>query len=166
MSEIGTTKTVRVLTTAEILAPTDAEESEMAAAHERFHETTGEWPARLGFPWASAAVVNRALDIVHAGVPASAGDDDLRRALVMAAQNALNCHRFADNPEERRFAEAWADFCAAGKTLAYLLTVGDQRFPVAPTDREEQVAATVIQWLGSPVGQGFLRDLGYEKKVK
>lgn len=32
-----------------------------------------------------------------------------------------------------------------------------------PTDREHEVAATVVQWLGSPVGQGFLRDLGYEK---
>ena len=73
----------------------------------------------------------------------------------------LHTHRFKQNPEERRFAEAWAKHCGDGKTLAYLLAVGDQRFPVAPT---EQVAATVIQWLGSPVGQGFLRDMGYEKK--
>ena len=70
----------------------------------------------------------------------------------------LHPYRFKDNPEERRFAEAWAKHCGDGKTLAYLL------FPVAPTEREEQVAATVIQWLGSPVGQGFLRDMGYEKK--
>ena len=76
----------------------------------------------------------------------------------------LHTHRFKQNPEERRFAEAWAKHCGDGKTLAYLLTVGDQRFPTAPTGREEQVAATVIQWLGSPVGQGFLRDMGYEKK--
>ena len=76
----------------------------------------------------------------------------------------LHPYRFKDNPEERRFAEAWADRNATGKHLAYLLTVGDQRFPTAPTGREEQVAATVIQWLGSPVGQGFLRDMGYEKK--
>lgn len=78
----------------------------------------------------------------------------------------LHPYRFAQNPEEQRFAEAWADWNATGKHLAYLLTVGDQRFPATPTEREEQVAATVIQWLGSPVGQGFLRDLGYEKREK
>jgi hypothetical protein len=76
----------------------------------------------------------------------------------------LHTHRFKDNPEEKRFADAWSAHNAAGKTLAYLLTIGDQRFPGAPTDGEERVAATVIQWLGSPVGQGFLRDLGYEKR--
>lgn len=80
----------------------------------------------------------------------------------------LHTHRFADNPEERRFAEAWAK--RDRRNLAALLHDGPQPnveaevFP--PTEREEQVAATVIQWLGSPVGQGFLRDLGYEKKVK
>lgn len=77
----------------------------------------------------------------------------------------LHTHRLKDNPEEQRFADAWAQHNAMGKTLAYLLTVGDQHFPVMPSDRDGEVAATVIQWLGSPVGQGFLRDLGYERKA-
>lgn len=79
----------------------------------------------------------------------------------------LHTHRFRDNPEEERFAKAWDDQNRHGSNLAYLLDpkngVGCR--PPEPTDREHEVAATVIQWLGSPVGQGFLRDLGYEKKA-
>lgn len=73
-------------------------------------------------------------------------------------------HRFADNPEEQRFAEAWETSNAQGRTLTYLLCIGDQRFPIPASEHDEMVAATVIQWLGSPVGQGFLRGLGYERK--
>jgi hypothetical protein len=71
------------------------------------------------------------------------------------------------NPEEQRFAEAWARENAehSGHTLAYLLdpNSGTKGRPREPTDREHVVAATVVQWLGSPCGQGFLRDLGWEK---
>lgn len=76
----------------------------------------------------------------------------------------LHEHRFEDNPEEQRFAEAWANKNHNGRHLADLLTCIPVRQPPAPSERDEQVAATVIQWLGSPVGQGFLRDLGYERK--
>lgn len=41
--------------------------------------------------------------------------------------------------------------------LEYLMGDGATRGVVS--DRDELVAATVIQWLGSPVGQGFLRDV-------
>lgn len=75
----------------------------------------------------------------------------------------LNAHRLNDNPEERRFAEAWRGM-QAGRLLDWLLTGIDQRgYPDCASTRDEQVAATVVQWLGSPVGQGFLRDLGYER---
>lgn len=78
----------------------------------------------------------------------------------------LHTHRFKDNPEEERFAKAWEQF--DGANLDYLLQPArddDPGSPPAATDRERVVAATVVQWLGSPVGQGFLRDLGYEKKT-
>jgi len=78
----------------------------------------------------------------------------------------LHTYRFKENPEEKRFAEAWADQNRLGSTLAYLLDPKSGIFrPPEPSDREHEVAATVIQWLGSPVGQCFLRDLGYEKKT-
>ncbi len=60
----------------------------------------------------------------------------------------LHAYRCKGNPEERNFeernfAEAWA------KQDEY--------------ERDYLVAATLLQWLGSEGGQGFLRDLGYEK---
>lgn len=82
----------------------------------------------------------------------------------MKRPKGLHTYRFKENPEEKRFAEAWDKQNEQGSNLAYLLTVGDQTGrPVEPPDRDHVVAATVIQWLGSPVGQSFLRDLGYLK---
>ena len=78
----------------------------------------------------------------------------------------LHHHRLKGNPEEKRFAEEWMKENRQGKILAYLLTCGDQHGrPLEPSDRDHTVAATVIQWLGSPVGQNWLKDLGYTKKL-
>ena len=74
----------------------------------------------------------------------------------------LHTHRFHGNPEEQRFAEAWDRATGHPRFLDSLLTSRDEHGRILPaSERDEQVAATVIQWLGSPVGQGFLRDLGY-----
>lgn len=75
-------------------------------------------------------------------------------------------HRFRDNPEEKRIAEAWDAAQEYGDTLAWLLDRRPVQIgrPMTPSDIEITAAATVIQWLGSPVGQAWLRDLGYERK--
>lgn len=73
----------------------------------------------------------------------------------------LNPYRFRDNPEELAFAKKWEEMCDRGH-LEWLLGKGEQAQDV--TERDAQIAATVIQWLGSPVGRGFLDDLGYQKK--
>jgi hypothetical protein len=75
-------------------------------------------------------------------------------------------HRFKENPEEERFALAWARQSSVGRTLAHLLHTPDGQGPFRipePTEAEVVAVATVIQWLGSPVGQSFLHDLGYKK---
>lgn len=68
-------------------------------------------------------------------------------------------HRFAQNPCERTAAYRWNQLHRKPGigTLDYLL--GDGQEPGDVSDRDHLVAATVIQWLGSPVGQGFVRDL-------
>ena len=83
-----------------------------------------------------------------------------------AALLGLHSNRFKGNPEERRFAKAWAEQQAAHKTLAYLLdrNQGQKRGPELVCVRDQIVAATLIQWLGSESGRGFLRELGYEKR--
>ena len=75
----------------------------------------------------------------------------------------LHTHRLKSNPREKVFAEAWRTQCetAPGKpngTLTYLLCVGDQRYLEPPTQEQSTIAATVIQWLGSPVGFSFLEE--------
>lgn len=72
----------------------------------------------------------------------------------------INAHRLKSNPKEKAFVDEWAKLNEGDKLLKYLLdrtlsNLGNH----LPTDLEREVAVTVIQWLGSAVGQGFLRDV-------
>jgi hypothetical protein len=72
----------------------------------------------------------------------------------------------AGNPEEVRFAVAWEKQNEEGHTLDFLLHQGTQNgMPPEASPRDRAVAATIIQWLGSPVGQHFLMDLGYVRTL-
>jgi len=73
--------------------------------------------------------------------------------------------RVAVDDEGHVIAEKWLEINDGhARTLAHLLAENPNTFyPPGPSDRDKMVAATVIQWLGSPVGQGFLRDCGYTK---
>lgn len=70
-------------------------------------------------------------------------------------------NRFKQNPLEKRFAEKWDERnqLSGHTTLDYLLAENNNRPSGEATDRDREVAATVIQWLGSPVGQCFLSDV-------
>ena len=77
----------------------------------------------------------------------------------------LHHYRTKNHTEEKAFADEWWKQNEQGKLLAHLLTVGDQGgHPANPSERDQVVAATVMQWLGSHVGECFLRDLGYRKE--
>lgn len=75
----------------------------------------------------------------------------------------VSSHRWKSNPLEKLFAEAWQDQHAMnGRHLDHLLTPaseGPYFQPIESSERDHEVAATVIQWLGSPVGQGFLEEV-------
>jgi hypothetical protein len=76
----------------------------------------------------------------------------------------MSPHRYKDNPLERKFAELWQkvnDGPNGGRTaLDYLMDPTNRGYPEPQiTDRDWQIANTVIQWLGSPVGQNFLREV-------
>jgi len=66
----------------------------------------------------------------------------------------LHPYRHKQNPHERVASAVWAKNLSV---LEYLL--GDGEYPTHPSDRDYLVAATLMQWLGSPVGQGYLGDL-------
>lgn len=92
------------------------------------------------------------------GLQMSAGSSNNK-----SRHRSLNAHRLADNPEERRISAAWAREQEHGRVLDYILHPGDQHQVSECSGRDAVVAATVIQWLGSSVGQSFLRELGYER---
>ena len=62
--------------------------------------------------------------------------------------------RNADNPKELAFAKAWAETNEAYQILDHLL--GDGLRCKQPTSAEYELAATLVQWLGSPVGYAWL----------
>ncbi len=78
----------------------------------------------------------------------------------------LNRHRLKDaafNRREVAFAVQWKRL-ARGNFLAKVLDPnysGSSRLAFV-SYRDKTVAATIIQWLGSPVGQAFLRDVEAE----
>ena len=82
-------------------------------------------------------------------------------------RTTLNARRFKENPLEKKFVEAWREKCnlaqgptdsGPNKQLEAMLSPNQPEMAQI-SDRDEQVAETVIQWLGSPVGQEFLREV-------
>ena len=72
----------------------------------------------------------------------------------------LQQYRFEQNPLEKKFAKSWEEENKHHRTLDFLLAK-EINYPkdgdVSKRDRE--VAATIIQWLGSPVGESFVRGV-------
>jgi hypothetical protein len=73
-------------------------------------------------------------------------------------------YRFKQNPMEKAFARAWEKQNVnmlngrldGSGTLDYLLAEDPNRPMGEVTERDREVAATVVQWLGSPVGENFV----------
>jgi len=74
-------------------------------------------------------------------------------------QKGLHAIRLQREPLEKAFAETWEEVNELRSVLAYLLSKKNDRDQTIMTERDEVVAATVIQWLGSCVGQAFLREV-------
>ena len=85
-----------------------------------------------------------------------------------APHYGLNRNRFSREPEEKRFADHWEQEQTPDNSgrglLEHILSTTNE--PVEPNTRDRQVAATVVQWLGSSVGRCFLEELGYVHVIK
>ncbi len=70
-------------------------------------------------------------------------------------------YRFKDNPLEKEFSKAWkADNERPNGGAGVLeLSMGDGVRPGIIDQRDATLAASVVQWLGSPVGQHFLTEV-------
>ena len=71
----------------------------------------------------------------------------------------LHQYRFKQNSLEKIFAEKWEQQNQESRTLDWVLA----EFPNEPrgevTERDRQVAASVMQWMGSSVGNCFFKEL-------
>lgn len=73
--------------------------------------------------------------------------------------NGKCLHRLKQNPLEKIFHDEWQRCNDQYRTLDYLLADETNNPRGEVTKRDVVVAATVIQWLGSPCGQSFLIDV-------
>ena len=71
----------------------------------------------------------------------------------------INQHRLLDHPLEKAYAEAWDKINEQYDILAYIISESHDNTKCYPTEREKEVAATIIQWLGSPVGRNFVKGV-------
>jgi selenophosphate synthetase-related protein len=81
-----------------------------------------------------------------------------KKPTLFSQYRGYHTHRFQDNPLEERFALAWQEV-NGGKysTLGYMFSTSNELKYVELEDAKR--AATVIQWLGSPVGTNFLAEV-------
>jgi hypothetical protein len=63
------------------------------------------------------------------------------------------------NSRERVFAKAWQDENERYSESLLAWMIGDGSRPGFPSARDYTVAATVVQWLGTPVGKIWLDEV-------
>lgn len=81
-------------------------------------------------------------------------------------------YRFKDNPKEKEFHDKFKEMFDISSTTRNSLSAiifgwgnDSQNYPKQYlTEQEEDVCLNIIQWLGSPVGQGFLESCGFVPK--
>ena len=75
-------------------------------------------------------------------------------------------YRHKQNPEEKRFHDEF--IMQHGDRDMSAIVLEPNETGIAPsrylTSEEEKIVISAMQWLGSPLGQSFLRDMGYEKQ--
>ncbi len=64
------------------------------------------------------------------------------------------------NQKEIDYSNAWIELHKNTDFLNKLLTSGGKSVVGEVTDRDRKIAATIIQWLGSSVGESFVSEVG------
>ena len=75
-----------------------------------------------------------------------------------------NSHRYYSNTLEESFALAWQELNDRDnmnnmKTIEWILLPAWIKSPTLCSLRDQKVANSIVQWLGSPVGQHFLEEV-------
>lgn len=87
----------------------------------------------------------------------------------MKKLEGFKTYRHSSNPKEKEFHDKFIENNSHNHDDMDWLVFGvgdfNRNSPADRlTERERQIVVSTIQWLGSPVGQGFLRDCGFENK--
>lgn len=87
----------------------------------------------------------------------------------MKRLKGFKTYRHNSNPKEKEFHDKFIEHNSHNHDdMDWLVFgVGDNNRNIPAnrlTEHEKQIVISTIQWLGSPVGQGFLRDCGFENK--
>ncbi len=78
-------------------------------------------------------------------------------------------YRHKGNPKEKEFHDKFIEetFQYPITSIDYVVFGQTDKLPMRPkdhlTDRERKIVISTIQWLGSSVGQSFLRECGFEE---
>lgn len=82
--------------------------------------------------------------------------------------NGFNEHRHKTNPKEKEIHDKFKNEFVKPRHSANTidrLVFGHSHNSITPndflSDREKQIVLSAMQWLGSPVGQGFLKSCGF-----
>lgn len=83
-------------------------------------------------------------------------------------------YRFKDNPKEKelhdKFIEMMSSDLSSHDMLSSIVFGWKNERQNTPkqyiTEEQQTICVNLIQWLGSPVGQGFLRNCGFELNEK
>lgn len=71
----------------------------------------------------------------------------------------FNSHRLKKSIYERAFAKVWAEYNCDPSGEVQLVECLLAHKGEAVSDRDRQVAATIVQWLGSSVGMDFINEV-------
>lgn len=121
--------------------------------------TRAEAIAEIGKMISAFTEVKAALEAAEA---TEAGDEVVEIAPVVHVGIHARRTTVSGNEHELIFSEEWAKLQSKNKTLDGLLSPDGQ--PFIASQRDADVAATVIQWLGSPIGTGFIREVNERSK--
>lgn len=84
----------------------------------------------------------------------------------MNNMKGLKTYRHASNPQEKVFHDTFIKNYGDGLAQILKPVTSNGYVNEFCSKEEEETMITTIQWLGSPVGIGFLRDCGFKQKIK
>lgn len=91
----------------------------------------------------------------------------LANRFIMKKIDSYKMHRLENNPKEKEFLEKFIENHTDNSDIDRIVfgTINGIETNRYLTEDEKRVVISTIQWLGSPVGKGFLLECGFSQNV-